>query len=118
MKLTKEEFLSKRTPVFIDPETGAITLVNNSNLKDKDFAEIFSNIKISWLDTTRGYLLGDFLMLYINDYEIPRFHIGCCIYFFNMFPNIKWLGLGCNKGKPGEIWSPKLIVSKGDICSL
>lgn len=115
--MTKEEFLSKRTPLFIDPESGSVVQVNNTNLKDKDFAEIFSNLKISWLDTTRGYLLDNHLVLYINDYEIPRFHIGCCIYFFNLFPNIEWIGLGCNKGNPGEVWSPKLIVKKGGICS-
>ena len=116
--MTKEEFLHARTPVFIHPETGSATLVNTASLKDKDFAEIFSNLKISWIDTTRGYLMDDFLMLYTNDYEIPRFHIGCCIYFFNYFPDIKWLGLGCNQGIPGEIWTPKLIIKRGGLCSI
>lgn len=115
--MTKEEFLTERTPVFVHPETGSATIVNNTNLKDKDFAEIFSNLKIGWFDTTRGYIYKDRLMLYVNDYELPRFAVGCCVYFFNFFPDIEWIGLGCNKGKPGEVWSPKLIVKRGGICS-
>lgn len=112
--MTEQEFLQKRKPVFVDPESGLATVVNNTNLKDKNFAEIFSNQKIYWLNTIRGFIWEDHLMLYINDYEIPNFAIGTCIYFFNFFPDIKWIGLGCNKGCPGDLWEPKLIVSRNE----
>ena len=83
--MTEQEFLQKRKPVFVDPESGLATIVSNQNLKDKNFAEIFSNQKIYWLNTIRGYIMDDHLMLYINDYEIPNFAIGTCVYFFNCY---------------------------------
>jgi len=115
--MTEQEFLQKRKPIYVDPDSGLATIVSNQNLKDKNFAEILSNQKIYWLNTIRGYIMDDHLMLYINDYEIPNFAIGTCIYFFNFFPDIKWIGLGCNKGCVGEVWPPKLKVYKCDICS-
>lgn len=112
--MTEQEFLQKRKPVYVDPDSGLATVVTTSNLRDKNFAEIFSNLKVYWLNTIRGYIWEDCLMLYINDYEIPNFAIGTAVYFFTFFPEISWIGLGCNKGKPGEVWSPKLIVKKSD----
>lgn len=29
------------------------------------------------------------------------------------FPTIKWIGLGCNKGALGEVWTPKLKITRG-----
>jgi len=115
--MTEQEFLKKRQPIFVDPESGIAMIVSNQNLKDRNFAEILSNLKIYWLNTIRGYVWEDHLMLYINDYEIPNFAIGTCVYFFNFFPDIKWIGLGCNKGHVGDLWEPKLKVYKCDICS-
>ena len=44
--MTEQEFLQKRKPVFVDPDSGLATTVTSTNLKDKNFAEIFSNQKI------------------------------------------------------------------------
>ena len=107
-----KEFLEKRIPVYINPDTGLIEVVNSSSIKNEDFAKIFYNLKIYWLNTIRGYLLDDHIILYINDYEIPNIAAGALVYIFNYFPNIKWIGLGCNKGKPGEVWPPKLLIRK------
>ena len=49
--MTEQEFLQKRKPVFVDPDSGLATTVTSTNLKDKNFAEIFSNQKIYWYTT-------------------------------------------------------------------
>ena len=36
-------------------------------------------------------------------------------YIFEHFTNIKWIGIGCEKGKPGEIWQPKLKVFRSNF---
>ena len=33
-------------------------------------------------------------------------------YIFSYFPDIKYIGFGCNKGKVGEIWPPKIIIAR------
>lgn len=51
-------------------------------------------------------------MLYWNDFEIPNITTAVFSYLFEYFPQIKWIGLGCHKGKVGEIWMPKLKIYK------
>lgn len=51
-------------------------------------------------------------MLYWNDYEIPNVNVSLFSYLFEYFPTIKWIGLGCYKGQVGEIWKPKLVVTR------
>lgn len=112
--MTVEEFLQKRTPIYINPQTGILTVVNSASIRDLDFARIFFDLKIHWLNATRGYVMDKHAILYVNDYEIPAFAIDCIVYIFNYLPDIEWIGLGCNKGKPGEIWKPKLVIRRND----
>ena len=50
--------------------------------------------------------------LYIGDYECPNCTTLVVPYLFNYFSDIKYIGFGCNKGKVGEIWPPKIIMIK------
>ena len=50
----------------------------------------------------------------VDDYEIPNVVTALFTYLFEYFPTVKWIGLGCHKGKVGEIWKPKLVITKPD----
>lgn len=115
--MIKEEFLKARTPVYIDDNTGILLKVSQANLKDQPFTTIFYELKIPWLNTTRGYLYKDFLVLYVNDYEIPNLNMIINQYLFSHLKDIKWIGYGCYKSKPGEFWEPKLKVYRNDLFS-
>jgi hypothetical protein len=110
----EKNFLSERTPLYIDNETAQAVLVNNSTLKDATFAEIFSHLHYPWLFTTRGYIKDNHIILYINDYDIPNINVSLLQYLFTYFPNIDWIGLGCIKGDPGEWWKPRLVVRRNN----
>ena len=104
-----QEFLDKRTPVWLHPETILMHIVSNTD-RNSTFQEIFMKLHIPWLFTTRGYIYENHMILYINDYEIPNINVSLLNYIFAYFPDIEWIGLGCNKGNPGEFWEPKLKV--------
>lgn len=110
----EKEFLSERTPLYIDNETAQAVIVNNSTLKDATFAEIFSHLHYPWLFTTRGYIKDNHIILYVNDYDIPNINISLLQYLFTYFPSIDWIGLGCTKGNPGEWWKPRLVVRRNN----
>lgn len=110
--MTENEFLEKRTPIYIDNETALSVLVNNTDLKNKKFSEIFFKLHYPWLNTTRGYILNNHMMLYVNDYEIPNVNVVLFQYLFTYLPNIEWIGLGCIKGEKGELWKPRLVIRK------
>ena len=104
-----EEFLEKRLPVWLHPETALLHIVSNQE-RNMNFQEIFMRLHIPWLFTTRGYIYKDHMILYINDYEIPNVNVSLINYIFAYFPEVQWIGLGCNKGKQGDFWEPKLKV--------
>lgn len=110
----EKNFLSERTPLYIDNETAQAVIVNNSTLKDATFAEIFSHLHYPWLFTTRGYIRDNHIILYVNDYDIPNINISLLQYLFTYFPSIDWVGLGCIKGNPGEWWKPRLVVRRNN----
>ena len=110
----EKNFLSERTPLYIDNETAQAVIVNNSTLKDATFAEIFSHLHYPWLFTTRGYIKDNHIILYVNDYDIPNINISLLQYLFTYFPSIDWVGLGCIKGNPGEWWKPRLVVRRNN----
>lgn len=110
-----EKFLSERTPIYIDNETALAVMVNNSNLKNKTWAEILFNLHYPWINTTRGYLKDDHLVLYMNDYEIPSINVCLLQYLFTYFSQVSWIGLGCVKGEPGEEWTPKLVIKRNNF---
>lgn len=113
--MTEKEFLEKRTPLFVDRETGQIVAVNTTKIKDLSYPEIFTHFRIPWMNTIRGYKLDNFIVFYVNDYEIPNIGLDFISYAFTYFPDIEWIGLGCTKGKIGEIWNPRLIIRKNNL---
>ena len=113
--MTEKEFLEKRTPLFVDRETGQILLVSTTKIKDLSFPEIFSHYRIPWIGTIRGYKINNFIVLYTNDYEIPNIGLDFISYVFTYFPDIEWIGLGCTKREIGEIWNPRLIIRRTNM---
>lgn len=112
--MTVKEFHELRKPLYLD---------DNLNIKFPDSrhlncscAEWFADYGIVWLHTVRGYYMktkeDEYVMLYWNDFEIPNITASAFIYLFEHFPNIKWIGLGCHKSKLGEIWKPKLKITR------
>lgn len=110
----EEEFHSKRKSFYINSDTLLIKFPTAKHTKCSH-AKWFSDEGVPYIHTIRGYLSEDeeYVMLYSNDFEIPDVIVKFINYIFEYFPNIKWIGLGCNKGKIGESWTPKLKVFKG-----
>lgn len=114
--MTEQEFHSIRNPFYLDPNTSKIVFPL-PEYENSSHIEWFKNIRISINNIVRGYYYkcssgGDYVMLYWKDFEIPNINIEVVTYIFDYFPNINWIGLGCHKGKIGEIWEPKLIINK------
>ena len=114
---SKTYFLEHRIPVLLDPEKYTIRPITGK-YSNSSWDEILYQMGYGWLGITRGYIMGDHMILYCNDYEIPNVNVCLLSYIFTYFKDIKWIGLGCNKGKDGEIWDPKIKVYRGNenIC--
>jgi hypothetical protein len=111
--MTEKEFLEKREPFWLEPESLKIMMPTNSDKCDVH-AYLSKKYSYGWMFTIRGYIMPEehFAMLYTADYETPNITMLVCQYLFNYFPGINWIGLGCHKGKIGEIWKPKMVVAK------
>lgn len=109
--MTEEEFLIKRKPFYIDSDSLLVKFASSKH-QNCIIAEWFTDYNIPWYNMLRGYFMesddGDFLMIYQNNYNIPNITCNVIIYLFHHFPTVKWIGLGCNIGKEGEIWEPQL----------
>ncbi len=110
------EFRTLRKPFYIHPETLLIKFPRQKHL-DSSCAEWFSDENIPFLHTIRGYYNEEdnYVMLYTNDFETPDISIKFLTYIFEYFPNIDWIGIGCIKGKEGEIWSPKMKIQRTNV---
>lgn len=114
--MTEKEFLEKRIPIWLEGEDLHISTPSNMDKNDMH-AFLAKKYGYSWLFAIRGYYWpGSHLVLYIGDYECPNCTTLVTPYLFNYFPDIKWIGFGCNKGKIGEIWKPKILVVKDISC--
>ena len=102
-------FLELRTPVYLDPEKVIIRPITGK-FSNSSWEEIFYQMGYGWIGITRGYIYNGHMILYVNDFEIPNVNVCLLSYIFTYFPDIEWIGLGCNKGKPGDFWEPKLKV--------
>jgi hypothetical protein len=114
--MTEKEFLEKRIPIWLEGEDLHISTPSNM---DKNDMHVFLSKKYgyNWLFAIRGYYMpGSHVMLYIGDYECPNCTTLVAPYLFSYFPDIKYVGFGCNKGKVGEIWEPKIIIVKDMSC--
>lgn len=110
-----EKFHEERTPFYLDMETLLIKTPTAKHL-NCGHAKWFSDCGIQYLHTVRGYHMikedDEYVMLYSNDFEIPNIICNIFVYLFDYFPNAKWIGVGCNKGIPGEVWTPKLRITR------
>ena len=108
-KKKEKEFLNSRIPFFLDDNSTIVIPV--ANCRSEKHVDLADKYHYSWHSNVRGYVKPDeFAMMYIADYEIPNVTAWLLQYVFNKFPDIKWIGLGCNKGKIGEYWRPRMVV--------
>lgn len=113
--MTLEEFLHKRKQFYIDPNSGIVRFPTSKH-SDTTHAVWFTDMNYQFCSIMRGYFMetednkNDFIMLYVNNYEIPDCTTSIFTYLFLNFPTLKWIGLGCHVGKEGEIWEPKLRI--------
>jgi hypothetical protein len=116
--MTVEEFHKVRMPFYIDMDT-LLVRTPTAKYMNESHAKWFSDCGIPYLHTVRGYRLetenDNYLMLYSNDFEIPNIICNAFIYLFDYFPDINWIGVGCHRGEPGEVWKPKLKIYRGDV---
>lgn len=113
--MTVQEFHTIRKPLYLDPDTLLVKFPTSKHM-NSSHAEWFQDIGMPFTHTVRGYYYksenDEYVMLYWNDFEIPNINASILIYIFEYFPNIQWIGLGCNKGNNGEMWEPKLIIKR------
>lgn len=116
--MTEQEFNSTRKPLYIDSETLLVKFPTQRHMK-VPHAVWFSETGIPYIHTIRGYYWetpeDTFLMLYWDDFEVPNVTTATFSYLFEFFPKVNWIGLGCNKKAPGEIWPPKFKILRGEV---
>ena len=115
--MTEQEFHTIRKPFYLDVETLLVKFPTSKHM-NVSHAQWFSDIGYPYIHTVRGYYMkteeDEYVMMYWNDYEVPNINASLYSYIFDYFPGIKWIGLGCNKGKVGEIWEPKYKITRHD----
>lgn len=114
--MTEKEFLEKRVPIWLEGEDLHISTPSSS---DRNDMHVFMSKKYGyqWLWAIRGYYWpGSHVQLYQGDYECPNCTTLVASYLFEYFPDIKYIGFGCNKGKIGELWQPKIIIVRNMDC--
>lgn len=110
--MTEQEFLEKRVPFWLEGENLNITIPTNSDRNDIH-SHLCKKFGYSWIFALRGYWMpNSHIMVYVGDYETPNMTIMVVQYLFSYFKDINYIGLGCHKGKLGEIWEPKVIVPR------
>ncbi len=108
--MTEKEFLEKRIPIWLEGDDLHISTPSGMD-KNNMHAMLTKKYGYNWIYSIRGYYWpGSHVQLYISDYECPNCTTLVTSYIFSYFPDIKYIGFGCNKGKPGEIWPPKIII--------
>lgn len=112
------EFHELRKPFYLDPDTLIVKFPAQKHM-NCSHAEWFTDLGYPYMHTIRGYYWKgkdeEFIMLYNNNYSIPNLSINVFTYLFEYFPTIQWIGVGCYKGKLGEIWKPQIKVYNGEI---
>ena len=111
--MTEKEFLAKRIPIWLEGEDLHISRPSSESDKNDMHAFLSKKYGYNWLFSIRGYYWpGSHVQLYMGDYETVNCTMLVSSYIFSYFPDIKYIGIGCNKGNPGEIWEPKITIVK------
>jgi len=114
--MTEQEFLEKRIPIWLEGEDLHVSRPSTTDGNDMH-AFLSKKYGYSWMFAIRGYYLpGSHIQLYIGDYECPNCTTLVAPYLFEYFKDIKYIGFGCNKGKPGEIWPAKITIVRDQSC--
>ena len=114
--MTEQEFLEKRTPIWLEGEDLHVSTPSNMD-RMNIHAMLTKKYGYNFMFCIRGYYWpGSHVQLYIADYECPNCTLLVTTYLFQYFPDIKYIGFGCNKGKPGEIWPAKIVVARDMNC--
>ena len=108
--MTEQEFLEKRIPIWLEGDD--LHISTPSKMDSNDFHAFLSKkYGYNWMYAIRGYYWpGSHVQLYLGDYECVNCTMLVATYIFSYFPDIKYIGNGCNKGKLGEIWEPKICI--------
>ena len=115
--MTEQEFLEKRIPIWLEGEDLHISRPTSNSDKNDMHAFLSKKYGYNWLFAIRGYYWpSSHVTLYMGDYECPNCTILVASYVFAYFPDIKYIGFGCNKGNPGEIWPPKVVIARDINC--
>ena len=115
--MTEQEFLEKRTPIWLEGEDLHISRPSSNADKSDMHSYLSKKYGYNWMFAIRGYYWpGSHVMLYIGDYECPNCTTLVAPYIFAAFPDINYIGFGCNKGKVGEIWEPKILIARNMNC--
>ena len=115
--MTEKEFLEKRIPFWLEGENLTITIPNNND-KLTPHSNLCKKYGYNWIYAIRGYNWpGSHVQIYTADYETPNMTVLAIQYLFEFFKDAKYVGIGCNKGKIGEIWEPKLKMLNNEIFS-
>lgn len=110
--MSEKEFLEKRVPFWLENEELRITIPSNSD-RDDVHAHLSKKFGYNYMFVIRGYWWpNSHVMLYSANYNIPNITVYVINYIFEYFKDINYVGLGCNIGIPGEIWTPQLIVPR------
>ena len=108
--MTEKEFLEKRIPIWLEGEDLHISRPSSNDANDMH-TFLCKKYGYNWIYAIRGYYWpGSHVQLYLGDYETVNCTILVTSYIFNFFKDIKYIGIGCDKGKPGEIWPPKICI--------
>lgn len=109
--MTEQEFLEKRIPIWLEGDDLHISRPTSASDRTDMHAFLSKKYGYNWLFAIRGYYWpGSHVQLYNGDYETPNCTTYVSQYLFSYFPDIKYVGFGCNKGKVGEIWPPKVTI--------
>lgn len=108
--MTEQEFLETRMPFWLLGENLEITFPSGNDRKEMH-AMLSRKYHYNWIFAIRGYYWpGSHVMIYQGDYETPNCTTYVAQYLLNYFSDAKYVGFGCNKGKIGEIWTPKITI--------
>lgn len=114
--MTEQEFLEKRIPIWLEGDDLHISRPSSTDGNDMH-TFLAKKYGYSWLFAIRGYYWpGSHVMLYMGQYETPNITTLVAPYIFSYFKDINYIGFGCYKGKPGEIWPAKIVIARNVEC--
>ena len=110
--MTEKEFLEKRVPFWLEDDNLRITIPTSLDRNDVH-AHLSKKFGYNFMFAIRGYWWPkSHVQLYTANYSVPNMTVYVLFYLFEYFKDINYIGLGCNIGNPGEIWTPQLVIPR------